>query len=74
MKGRCTKFLQFLCLFDVTLQVYHDRVVDTSVVFPHRQGPPYKRALKTLMAEILQRIIQEDGMHLFNNLYEFIVI
>lgn len=36
-------------------------MVDTSVVFPHRLGPPYKRALQTLMAEILFRIIQNDG-------------
>ena len=39
----------------------HGTVVDTSVVFPHRLGPPYKRALQTLMAEILLRIIQNDG-------------
>ena len=36
-------------------------MVDTSVVFPHKLGPPYKRALRTLMAEILQKIIQNDG-------------
>lgn len=43
------------------LQLVHQTVVDTSVVFPHRMGPPYKRALKTLMAETLQKIIQEDS-------------
>lgn len=43
------------------LQIIHDTVVDTSVVFPHRLGPPYKRALKTLMAEYLKKIIQDDG-------------
>ena len=42
-------------------QLIHSRVVDTSVVFPHRKGPPFKRALKTLMAEFLQRIIQNSA-------------
>ncbi|KAK0396184.1 hypothetical protein QR680_001610 [Steinernema hermaphroditum] len=42
------------------LRLVHPRVVDTSVVFPHRLGPPYKRALRTLTSEILQKIIQED--------------
>ncbi|KAG8230773.1 hypothetical protein J437_LFUL010657 [Ladona fulva] len=44
-------------------QLIHDTVVDTSIVFPHRRGPPFKRALKTLSAEILQKIIQsgEEG-------------
>ena len=36
-------------------------MVDTSVVFPHKMGPPYKRALRNLTSEHLQRIIQEDG-------------
>ena len=35
--------------------------MDTSVVFPHKMGPPYKRALRNLTSEHLQRIIQEDG-------------
>ncbi|EJD76039.1 exonuclease [Loa loa] len=42
------------------MRLVHHRVVDTSVVFPHRLGPPYKRALKTIASEILQLIIQED--------------
>ncbi|VDK84123.1 unnamed protein product [Litomosoides sigmodontis] len=42
------------------MHIVHHRVVDTSVVFPHRLGPPYKRALKTIASEILQLIIQED--------------
>ncbi|KAF7626115.1 Exonuclease domain-containing protein [Meloidogyne graminicola] len=42
------------------LRLVHNRVVDTSIVFPHRLGPPYKRALKTLASEFLQIIIQED--------------
>lgn len=43
------------------MRLVHRKVVDTSVVFPHRLGPPYKRALKTIAAEVLQLIIQEDG-------------
>ncbi|MCP9261487.1 RNA exonuclease 1-like protein [Dirofilaria immitis] len=42
------------------MRLIHHRVVDTSIVFPHRLGPPYKRALKTIASEILQLIIQED--------------
>jgi len=42
------------------LKLIHDTVVDTSVVFPHKMGPPYKRALKNLSAEYLKRIIQDD--------------
>ncbi|KAL3071920.1 hypothetical protein niasHT_039745 [Heterodera trifolii] len=42
------------------MHLVHRRVVDTSVVFPHRMGPPYKRALKTLAAELTQMIIQDD--------------
>lgn len=43
------------------LKLIHPCVVDTSVVFPHKAGPPYKRALRNLMSEYLQKIIQEDG-------------
>lgn len=43
------------------LQLIHSSVVDTSVVFPHRLGLPYKRALKNLMADHLKRIIQDNG-------------
>ncbi|KAK6103169.1 Exonuclease family protein [Brugia pahangi] len=42
------------------MRLVHHRVVDTSIVFPHRLGLPYKRALKTIASEILQLIIQED--------------
>ncbi|XP_033736917.1 RNA exonuclease 1 homolog [Pecten maximus] len=41
------------------IKLLHNTVVDTSVVFPHKMGPPYKRALKTLMAEYLKKIIQD---------------
>lgn len=43
------------------LKLIHDVVVDTSVLFPHKLGPPKKRALKTLCIENLGRIIQESG-------------
>ncbi|XP_056428342.1 RNA exonuclease 1 homolog isoform X2 [Hyla sarda] len=42
------------------LKLIHHTVVDTAVVFPHRLGLPYKRALRTLMAEYLKRIIQDS--------------
>ncbi|CAH1773803.1 unnamed protein product [Owenia fusiformis] len=42
------------------LKLLHNTVVDTSVVFPHRLGAPYKRALRNLMAEYRQKIIQND--------------
>lgn len=46
------------------LKLVHSCVVDTSVVFPHKAGPPLKRALRNLMSEYLQKIIQEDGIDL----------
>ncbi|XP_061586255.1 RNA exonuclease 1 homolog [Cololabis saira] len=45
-----------LCL----LKLLHGMVVDTSVVFPHRLGPPHKLSLNNLTAEYLRRIIQES--------------
>ena len=46
------------------LKLIHGVVVDTSILFPHKMGPPKKRALKTLCIENLKRIIQEDGKFL----------
>lgn len=43
------------------LKLVHDVVVDTSVLYPHKMGPPKKRALKTLCIDNLKRIIQESG-------------
>lgn len=43
------------------LKIIHSSVVDTSVLYPHKMGPPKKRALKTLCNEYLKKIIQEDG-------------
>ncbi|XP_046427019.1 RNA exonuclease 1 homolog [Neodiprion fabricii] len=42
------------------LKLVHDTVVDTSVMFPHRNGYPQKRALRNLCSEYLQKIIQND--------------
>uniref|UniRef100_A0A8C0FDZ2 Exonuclease domain-containing protein n=1 Tax=Bubo bubo TaxID=30461 RepID=A0A8C0FDZ2_BUBBB len=43
------------------LKLIHDRVVDTSVVFPYRLGLPHKIELRCLMADYLRRIHQDDG-------------
>lgn len=43
------------------LKLIHSVVVDTSILFPHKMGPPKKRALKTLAIENLKIIIQESG-------------
>ncbi|KAM4052690.1 uncharacterized protein ACNLHF_003283 isoform 2-T2 [Anomaloglossus baeobatrachus] len=44
----------------LALKLFHDTVVDTSIVFPHRLGLPYKRALRSLIADYLRRIIQDE--------------
>ncbi|BFZ10609.1 hypothetical protein BsWGS_13648 [Bradybaena similaris] len=44
-----------------TLKLIHSTVVDTSLVFPHRRGLPYKRALRSLMADHLGKTIQAAG-------------
>jgi len=43
------------------LRLLHDTVVDTSVIFPHKNGYPQKRALKTLCSEYLGKDLQRDG-------------
>ncbi|XP_063380002.1 RNA exonuclease 1 homolog [Cydia fagiglandana] len=42
------------------LKLIHDTVIDTSVLFPHKMGPPYKRALRNLSSEHLKKIIQNS--------------
>lgn len=44
----------------LALKLIHSTVVDTAIVFPHRLGLPYKRALKNLIADHLKRIIQDN--------------
>lgn len=56
------------------LKLIHDVVVDTSVLYPHKMGPPKKRALKTLCIEHLKRIIQEDGKKNLNTIFKLRVI
>ncbi|XP_010014178.1 PREDICTED: RNA exonuclease 1 homolog [Nestor notabilis] len=42
------------------LRLIHDMVVDTSIVFPHPLGLPHKRTLRSLTADYLRRIHQDD--------------
>ncbi|XP_075984323.1 RNA exonuclease 1 homolog [Anticarsia gemmatalis] len=42
------------------LKLIHDTVIDTSVLYPHKMGPPYKRALRNLTSEYLKKIIQNS--------------
>ncbi|XP_021961342.1 RNA exonuclease 1 homolog isoform X2 [Folsomia candida] len=44
----------------IALRVKHDYVVDTSLLYPHRRGLPYKKALKMLSQEHLRKLIQES--------------
>ncbi|XP_022087232.1 RNA exonuclease 1 homolog isoform X2 [Acanthaster planci] len=44
----------------LALKMIHSTIIDTAVLFPHKRGLPFKRALRTLMAECLSRIIQND--------------
>ncbi|KAL1110291.1 hypothetical protein AAG570_008368 [Ranatra chinensis] len=43
------------------LKILHNNVVDTSVVFPHKMGPPRKSALRYLAQEFLNVKIQDKG-------------
>ncbi|XP_076814235.1 putative exonuclease GOR [Clavelina lepadiformis] len=43
------------------LRIIHDNVIDTSVLYPHRRGPPYKRALRNLASDHLGIVIQDGG-------------
>ena len=56
----CDAYHLFCYATLLSLQLIHSCVVDTAIVFPHRKGPPYKRALKTLMAEYMQKFIQDS--------------
>ncbi|XP_012058990.1 PREDICTED: uncharacterized protein LOC105622170 [Atta cephalotes] len=42
------------------LRLIHKNVVDTSVMFPHYLGLPYRIGLKTLAQKVLNRKIQEE--------------
>ena len=60
-KQNTRKALNVILSLSLSLQLIHSSVVDTAIVFPHRLGLPYKRALKNLMADYLKRIIQDNG-------------
>ena len=41
------------------LQIIHANVIDTSVLYPHPRGPPFKSALRVLASRHLLRTIQQ---------------
>ncbi|CAG0914246.1 unnamed protein product [Notodromas monacha] len=43
------------------LKMIHGTVVDTSIVWPHNRGLPFKKALRTLCQDMLGDIIQNEG-------------
>ena len=43
------------------LHLEHRKVVDTSFVFPHQDGPPKRKPLRKLAMEVLNRRIQDDS-------------
>ncbi|KAH8913956.1 hypothetical protein BT69DRAFT_1327033 [Atractiella rhizophila] len=43
------------------LRIVHERVVDTTQLFPHPQGPPYRLALRDLALKYLHIAIQTGG-------------
>lgn len=42
------------------LKLMHQSIIDTSIVFPHYYGLPYRRSLKALTKSILKRDIQNN--------------
>nr|CAG4651609.1 EOG090X01LQ [Triops cancriformis] len=42
------------------LKLIHKTVIDTSIVFPHKMGLPYRRALRNLCIDYLKKLIQND--------------
>lgn len=45
------------------LKIFHKRFIDTSELFPHHKGFPYKRALRYLVEQYLNKKIQGDSGH-----------
>ncbi|XP_072157555.1 uncharacterized protein [Bemisia tabaci] len=41
-----------------SMKVLHDKIVDTSVVFPHKYAPQMKESLQKLAEQFLQKLIQ----------------
>lgn len=42
------------------LKLFHKALVDTSIVFPHKRGLPYKNSLKRIAKDIINLTIQES--------------
>jgi hypothetical protein len=42
------------------LKFFHERIIDTTMLFPHPQGFPYRNKLKYLAKEYLQLMIQQQ--------------
>lgn len=45
------------------LRIAHERIIDTSVLFPHPNGLPYRHSLRVLCSQHLQRLIQTGNGH-----------
>lgn len=43
------------------LKLIHDRIIDTTYLFPHPRGLPFKRALRNLSHEKYNKNIQSSG-------------
>lgn len=43
------------------LKIIHTKVIDTSIIFPHFYGLPYRRSLKSLTSIILKQLIQDEN-------------
>lgn len=43
------------------MRLVHPHIVDTSVIYHHSRGPPYKPSLKWLAQKYLKRVIQNGG-------------
>ncbi|KAF9513244.1 hypothetical protein BS47DRAFT_1372581 [Hydnum rufescens UP504] len=44
-----------------TLRMIHGKVIDTCAIYPHKMGPPYRRALRDLARDYLGQFIQTGG-------------
>ena len=44
-------------------KLVHTRIIDTSVLYPHQRGPPYKNALRYLVTKYLQREMERSSGH-----------
>jgi RNA exonuclease 1 len=42
-----------------SLRIQHDRIIDTSILYPHHKGLPYRWSLRHLAREHLQLFIQQ---------------